>query len=1355
MRRIGSEKGSMPFAVIAVTILVIAGTYGAVCACIERTNDNVENLSIELDVFDETVEKVRSAVNRGMGEIIADISRTDGGSLMSRSETFDVRAESWMRFQFPMGDGTVTVDLSDFDIAMAGESMMLRSGQDTDASMPVYLKATGTLDVDMYSSSGSASKTISISADGTSSLPLVITQASLFELSVSGERPLLAQLISYQLAALAQYRAIQGYGSTSQYGDRGTESIITEKDVIDAYRNALASIEMICFRTTSDGTDPNSLERTDLAEELICGNGYIELDLTAVFAQSIASQADSLVVRWADYLMFDKILEIIDGLLDALKKIGETVYNAAVGLFNFITGKEVPKITASNHLRATMAELGYSESEYRRLTPGGTIGFRIPGGEYSFDHDGEEYPLVISGNGIVTPSPDKDILDWNGWNGFLDDYRKENNSVREYIRGVLNLICIKVSSSYGLGVVRIPVDAHDDVTFASSLSYAVSSALSAQKADMEEIVAGSMQDTKFTDPMYGAMFKRIRDNKDELFGLSSVKSVVEAAVRNNVKDQINKQYGGLLLDGSVLDEIVADQMGSEEIAGTLRGYLRLAEERVSFFEGILTRVTDSGGVMKEVLALIISKGLFMIDLYPLFERRLNDLSEEIGEHLRINSHDILDLPGVSDFVVSDASGNSHTETMSLIRTEDLRIRITPPTEGHENTHYTDVFEDAHAAAYSATFRIFVSTEISFSVSSQSPMSALLGLKDSVYSDKVRMESDIVVPVMSGWALSGVRYDATDTIWDDAVEFIKDCLDLLKRLLEPILKPLREFCRMVDAVFSIIGSALIELTSYAVKLIERLYGVIADALDRIMGMLSGVTDLFAESLEWIIKVTVGSQTFGFRLYDFEMKVTMNLKEVYFDHKTVLKIEVSFPISSVDLKFVLDLKRDKDGKYSFAGSAGIATETWQICVTLDPLMKIKKHIIEINAHIRNTDIDIVLPEVVQHQELEFRLSDIPGIGTLLSNIPLPVPGMKGSIDAGFELKYNVPFKYGLMINEFEQNPPGTDAGKEWVELYNSTSGSIDLTGYKLMMKSGDDKIHELSGTIGPQSHLVVTFPKQMLNNSLGKKGNGECIVLVDRDGNELDKTPWKTDTKDDNKTWQRKYDGSLEWTFKEATKGSPNGGMTIGSNPLMAMIKQGVMDAAFEVLGKVTLITDVPGIADLLKKVIETAIKKVIEQIAACVVEASVFFEIRASDVTGAAGAGIRLSVLIGPDLIKDGLNWIVNEIKTIAFNIGNPSGVSPATILADDIHIRFTVFTDLRAPKFLGTLSSEGVSISVVVQCNISAVCTLLGKDLGTWSVTAGIVLENVPAEAIPKMIKTDKARNADIWLIRATFHKAR
>jgi len=38
--------------------------------------------------------------------------------------------------------------------------------------------------------------------------------------------------------------------------------------------------------------------------------------------------------------------------------------------------------------------------------------------------------------------------------------------------------------------------------------------------------------------------------------------------------------------------------------------------------------------------------------------------------------------------------------------------------------------------------------------------------------------------------------------------------------------------------------------------------------------------------------------------------------------------------------------------------------------------------------------------------------------------------------------------IVVNEWEQNPEGTDSGKEWIELYNPTFREIDLSGWKLV-------------------------------------------------------------------------------------------------------------------------------------------------------------------------------------------------------------------------------------------------------------------------------------------------------------------
>lgn len=130
--------------------------------------------------------------------------------------------------------------------------------------------------------------------------------------------------------------------------------------------------------------------------------------------------------------------------------------------------------------------------------------------------------------------------------------------------------------------------------------------------------------------------------------------------------------------------------------------------------------------------------------------------------------------------------------------------------------------------------------------------------------------------------------------------------------------------------------------------------------------------------------------------------------------------------------------------------------------------------------------------------------------------------------------------LMINEFEQDPDGSDAGNEWIELYNPTIETINLTGWVLCVPDSKDADHPLSGTISPSGFKVITFTKQWLDN------NDEWISLIDCSGSTIDKTPKKNDTENDDFTWQRYPNGrdsgsSSDWEFRPSTKGSSNGEM----------------------------------------------------------------------------------------------------------------------------------------------------------------------------------------------------------------------
>jgi hypothetical protein len=121
--------------------------------------------------------------------------------------------------------------------------------------------------------------------------------------------------------------------------------------------------------------------------------------------------------------------------------------------------------------------------------------------------------------------------------------------------------------------------------------------------------------------------------------------------------------------------------------------------------------------------------------------------------------------------------------------------------------------------------------------------------------------------------------------------------------------------------------------------------------------------------------------------------------------------------------------------------------------------------------------------------------------------------------------------ILINEFELNPAGTDSGNEWVELYNPSSNLVDLTGWTLVNNDGD--IHSLSGSISTNGYEVVSFSGSWLDNS------DEGITLFNSNSNEVDATPIKADSSNDDRTWQRVPNGvdtdtDGDWSFQVSSR-----------------------------------------------------------------------------------------------------------------------------------------------------------------------------------------------------------------------------
>jgi endonuclease YncB( thermonuclease family) len=108
--------------------------------------------------------------------------------------------------------------------------------------------------------------------------------------------------------------------------------------------------------------------------------------------------------------------------------------------------------------------------------------------------------------------------------------------------------------------------------------------------------------------------------------------------------------------------------------------------------------------------------------------------------------------------------------------------------------------------------------------------------------------------------------------------------------------------------------------------------------------------------------------------------------------------------------------------------------------------------------------------------------------------------------------------VMINGFDLNPDGKDIGKEWIMLYNPMNGSVNISDWSLSTTHGDTVTVKVENvTIPPDSYWTYIHDSQWFDN------NDESIVLRDERAKEMDRTPVKSDSDNDNRFWKRNPDG----------------------------------------------------------------------------------------------------------------------------------------------------------------------------------------------------------------------------------------
>jgi hypothetical protein len=115
--------------------------------------------------------------------------------------------------------------------------------------------------------------------------------------------------------------------------------------------------------------------------------------------------------------------------------------------------------------------------------------------------------------------------------------------------------------------------------------------------------------------------------------------------------------------------------------------------------------------------------------------------------------------------------------------------------------------------------------------------------------------------------------------------------------------------------------------------------------------------------------------------------------------------------------------------------------------------------------------------------------------------------------------------VVINQVEQNPPGPDADREWIVLYNPTQSTVDISGWRIQTTHGRSRTYAIpmGVVLLPRAFLNVTFPGQSIDNE------NESLVLLNAQGQIVDSTPIISDSGDDSNTWRRSPDGTDNWIF----------------------------------------------------------------------------------------------------------------------------------------------------------------------------------------------------------------------------------
>ncbi|MEM4263183.1 MAG: lamin tail domain-containing protein, partial [Thermoplasmata archaeon] len=638
-----------------------------------------------------------------------------------------------------------------------------------------------------------------------------------------------------------------------------------------------------------------------------------------------------------------------------------------------------------------------------------------------------------------------------------------------------------------------------------------------------------------------------------------------------------------------------------------------------------------------------------------------------------------------------------------------------------------------------------------------------GLTGQSVKERVLIDLEIPITAISGWALEGVKYDTSNTLLGDAWALLVEVKNKLWEFISPLLE-------LFGKAFKAIYDAFSKLSRYISGFAEKLTKLFFEIGSWIASSLKDAVDCLRASPFWgMIEIAIdllGRIDVRFEYGPFAVIVSLSLPDLLFKKaKDLVRIIFVLRLGELGLAWGFRIAELSNGMIDIIANSTIKYgRQLRIDLVCDPLMEVKDHMFEIKVVWDKLKLMIWSPEVDDYSKASVELRNLPGLGPVLASIPIPVLGISVSLNAGLTMKYRLPLCDQLVINEVELNPAGTDAGREWVEIYNPLEREIELKGYSLETMHGEIASLPLDGVIAPRGYRVFTFSKTSLDN--GDPGDsfafGDSIALLNPDGDALDITPVISDTTSNSDTWHRSWDGAPKWVFGKGSKGTTNGNPLIHAYPDLlsklcvdALIRA-LQDEADNVSASLGFVTNV------FRSFLVELINVSAEFIASLVHEVALFVEFGINDISGTAGVGVKIKVSFGEEFVKMGILWFIEQLARLISNLFLSSPISP-NLLAharplEEIYLGVDFYTRIGTPRvlsvlFTGTSVPSEVRMAITVSVNLATLGALFGQDWGRFKVVFGVHLDDLPGMKLIRPL-TVRREKVDIWLLRGTLSPA-